>query len=174
VIGELRHSDVVRSAAFGPDGELVVTGSVDGTARLGDARTGTVVGEPLQHGDVVWSAAFSPDGTRVVTASSDHSARLWPVSAGQAIRENDLVSFAEAVAGRWVDDRGVLIEVEGRSDILSHFGAQAVRQQTGKPLTFVGLLHWFFADRDRRAISPGAAMTVPEYDKVTRRLAATH
>lgn len=72
------------SAAFTPDGSLVVTGSADGTARVWDIKTGQNKRLFAHKGDVkpgdnitVSSATFSPDGKLVVTASSDHMARIW-------------------------------------------------------------------------------------------------
>ncbi|WP_437572831.1 nSTAND1 domain-containing NTPase [Sorangium sp. So ce542] len=73
----LEHSDVVRSAAFSPDGERVVTASSDRTATVWRADG---AGQPFVlrgHENTVFSAAFSPDGRRIVTASSDRTARVW-------------------------------------------------------------------------------------------------
>ena len=68
----------MRSAAFGPDGERVVTASADKAARLWDAQTGKQIGAPLVgHEGAVYVAAFSPDGKRIVTASADKSARRF-------------------------------------------------------------------------------------------------
>lgn len=65
------------SAAFSPDGGLVVTGSWDQTARIWDAATGKALTRPFTHHNHVCSAAFHPDGASIVTASSDHTARIW-------------------------------------------------------------------------------------------------
>jgi WD40 repeat protein len=69
------HSGAVRSAAFSPDGQRVVTASLDHTARVWNAATGEVIAKLEGHSYPVFSAAFSPDGQRVVTASNDHTAR---------------------------------------------------------------------------------------------------
>jgi WD40 repeat protein len=74
------HIGGVVSAAFSPDGQRVVTASLDGTARVW--RTDGK-GEPLVlkgHSGGVRRAAFSPDGERVVTASMDKTARIWSLS----------------------------------------------------------------------------------------------
>src|SRR5262249_55497124 len=70
------HDEVVRVAAFSPDGKSVVTASWDKTARLWDSATGKPLGPPLQHQNGVVAVAFSPDGKTVVTASHDNTAPL--------------------------------------------------------------------------------------------------
>ncbi|MEM9976401.1 MAG: caspase family protein, partial [Cyanobacteria bacterium P01_D01_bin.2] len=71
------HSDYVRSVAFSPDGNTVVSGSADQTVRLWDLK-GNPIGEPFQgHSDSVLSVAFSPDGNTIVSGSADQTVRLW-------------------------------------------------------------------------------------------------
>src|SRR5207253_1216545 len=75
----------IVAAVFSPDGARIGTASVDTTARVWDARTGTSAGAPLQHADGVNSAVFSPDGTRVATASADGTARVWDARTGAPV-----------------------------------------------------------------------------------------
>jgi hypothetical protein len=79
------HEDWVRSAAFSPDGERIVTASSDRTARIWDARSGQQIAALHGHEAGVQSAAFSPDGARIVTASEDGTARIWNASSGETI-----------------------------------------------------------------------------------------
>jgi WD40 repeat protein len=69
--------------AFSPDGSLIMTGSVDQTARLWQTETRSPWKDPLQHHGTVRSVAFSPDGRMVLTASEDHTAQLWDVATGK-------------------------------------------------------------------------------------------
>lgn len=65
------------SAAYSPDGEWIVTGSSDKSARIWDAETGDTVSVIDQHGGQVNSVAFSPGGKLIVTGSEDRTARIW-------------------------------------------------------------------------------------------------
>jgi WD40 repeat protein len=89
------HSEAVRSAAFSPDGQRVVTASGDRTARVWNAATGRLLAKLEGHSDTVNSAAFSPDGQRVVTASGDRTAWVWNASTGHVIAK--LEGHSEAV-----------------------------------------------------------------------------
>jgi hypothetical protein len=73
----LRHEDAVSSVAFSPDGQHIVSGSLDKTLRLWDLQ-GNAMGQPFQgHESAVRSVAFSPDGQHIVSGSDDKTVRLW-------------------------------------------------------------------------------------------------
>jgi WD40 repeat protein len=76
------HEQGLYVAAWSPDGQLILTTSVDGTARIWNADGS---GEPYilsGHGRRVTSAAWSPDGTRIVVlVGEDKNAWVWPVRA---------------------------------------------------------------------------------------------
>ena len=79
------HSDGILSVAFSPDGQRIVTGSLDMTARVWEAAKGN---EPLTlkgHSDDVFSVAFSPDGQRIVTGSWDGTAKVWEAASGKEL-----------------------------------------------------------------------------------------
>jgi WD40 repeat protein/tRNA A-37 threonylcarbamoyl transferase component Bud32 len=67
-------------AIFSPNGQTVLTGGEDGTARLWDAANGAARGEPMRHDGPVLALAFSADGKTIATGSYDGTVRLWDVS----------------------------------------------------------------------------------------------
>ena len=79
------HSDSVNSAVFNREGTRIVTASYDGTAKVWDAATGTLLHDLKGHSDWVRSAAYNRDGTRIVTASSDGTAKIWDASTGECL-----------------------------------------------------------------------------------------
>jgi WD40 repeat protein len=75
----------VDSGAFSPDGQMILTGYTDKTARLWDVTTGRPIGQPLPHPNFVTCVAFSPDGQMILTGCADKTARLWDVTTGRPI-----------------------------------------------------------------------------------------
>eukprot|EP01104_Vermistella_antarctica_P008364 TRINITY_DN2087_c1_g1_i1.p1 TRINITY_DN2087_c1_g1~~TRINITY_DN2087_c1_g1_i1.p1 ORF type:complete len:655 (+),score=160.78 TRINITY_DN2087_c1_g1_i1:295-2259(+) len=71
------HSGPVYATSFSPDGQFLVSGSADSTARLWSMDTGSALVAYKGHTYPVWDVAFSPAGYYFVTASHDRTARLW-------------------------------------------------------------------------------------------------
>jgi WD40 repeat protein/nucleoside phosphorylase/type II secretory pathway predicted ATPase ExeA len=68
------------TVCFSPADGLLATGHDDGTVRLWDADTATVLRVMRGHVDHVWGLAFSPDGQLLASASEDGTVRLWNVA----------------------------------------------------------------------------------------------
>jgi WD40 repeat protein len=79
------HTDWVRSVAFSPDGQMLASGSADGTIVLWDVMARQPLGQPLVgHMAEVWSVAFSPDGQTLASGGADGTIVLWnDVATGQ-------------------------------------------------------------------------------------------
>lgn len=74
---------VVFSAGFSPDGTSVATASWDGTARVFDANTGSLLHSLAEHEDQLYYATFNRSGTRLATTSEDGTVRVWDLATGE-------------------------------------------------------------------------------------------
>jgi WD40 repeat protein len=88
------HIDRIESMAFSPDNRLLLTGSVDKTAKLWDISTGELLRVFRGHNAAITKVAFSSDGKQVVTASMDKTIRTWNTD------YNDLLVYACTRVGR--------------------------------------------------------------------------
>ncbi len=77
------HSDWIRSLAFSPDGQAIVSGSNDETARLWDVKTGQLIHMLTGHEKRVKSIGISPDGGTIVSASANSIIKLWSLQTGE-------------------------------------------------------------------------------------------
>ncbi|MDQ3652887.1 MAG: WD40 repeat domain-containing protein [Acidobacteriota bacterium] len=82
--GDSSTSKPVNSAAFSPDGRLIVTASDDYKARVWDASSGERLVTLSGHKKPVRSAAFNSEGTLIVTSSEDGRARIWDARSGKS------------------------------------------------------------------------------------------
>ncbi len=64
-------------ALFSPDGKVVVSGGIDGVARVHNPTDGRLIAKLAGHSQPITALDFSHDGTRLVTASGDRTARIW-------------------------------------------------------------------------------------------------
>ena len=81
------HTQPVACTNLSPDGRLLVTASVDGTARVWDARTHRAVTPPMVHSSTVNHALFSSDGLRLATSTAGQRVRVWDAATGAALTD---------------------------------------------------------------------------------------
>ena len=80
------HTAKLRGVRFGPDGEIVLSSSVDSTIRIWKKQTGEVI-RTLRHPAGVTYIDISPDGNYIVSGSYDAVVRLWRIQDGLLLKE---------------------------------------------------------------------------------------
>jgi WD40 repeat protein len=120
------HKNWVYGPSFSPDGRLVLTASLDGTARLWSARTGRPRAVLKGHDDIVFSARFDARGKNVLTAGKDGTARLWSVPDGRRVAV--LRGHQGWLNGAAFSRDGALVATAGQ-DATARIWSVATRQQ---------------------------------------------
>lgn len=82
----LGHESWIFSVAFHPGGEIVASGSGDGSVRLWSLESGRVLHRLEAGGAKVFCVAFSPDGRTLASGSEDGRVSLWEVTTGRLNR----------------------------------------------------------------------------------------
>ena len=80
------HDRAIRCVAFSPDGQCVLTGSFDTTAKLWSVQGGELLHTFEGHERWVSAVAFSPDARYALTGSPDLSVKLWSTEDGSLVR----------------------------------------------------------------------------------------
>jgi WD40 repeat protein len=76
----------VRAVATSPDGRWIGSGSLDGTLRIYDAASATLLRSWAGHTGEVTTIVFSPNSALIASSSVDKTIKLWSVSDGRLIR----------------------------------------------------------------------------------------
>ncbi|MCP4369799.1 MAG: TIR domain-containing protein [Deltaproteobacteria bacterium] len=112
------HSDDVLSVDFSPDGENVVTASVDKTAIVWKCRDGSKLTTLRGHKNILTAVIYSDDGHWILTKSRDGTARIW--SALHGLPVTNFISRKHALISYNKDLSLVLIEnEEGSHEVLN-------------------------------------------------------
>ncbi len=95
------HGDRTIEAYYSPDGALIATTSIDGTARLWDAATGAEIRVLLADGAALFGADFSLDGRLLAVGGSDAAIRLWNTATGEleAVLPTEVIAEDVSLSG---------------------------------------------------------------------------
>lgn len=86
IMPQTGHALSIWGLAFSHDGRYLLTGAMDMSAVLWDAKTGRQLRVLRGHTGVITSVAFSPDDKHVLTGSFDGSAILWNPRTGDKVQ----------------------------------------------------------------------------------------
>jgi len=105
------HEGPVSSLAFTPNGNLLISGSWDRTARLWSIFNRTQTSEPLQLQADVLAVAVRPDSEQLAVSTLDGQLTFWSISEGQQV--SGLDGRRDVSGGRKVTDRRTAAKVSG-------------------------------------------------------------
>lgn len=154
------HDGPVRSVAFSPNGQLVLSGSDDNTIRLWDVITGQPVQTLRGHGSSVQSCVFSPDGQWVLSGGKDERVRLWNLAGYEETRVLHSTVFqghVDAVLSARFSPDGSQIVTASRDRTASLWDSQTGKRirQFQEGHEFLASNAVFFADGQRLATGAG-------------------
>ena len=142
------HDAAVWSAAYSEDGERIVTGSMDNTAKVWDAVTGKELMTLTGHDAEVNSVAYSPDGERIVTAG-DMTAKVWDADTGKELmtlrgHDGGVMSATYSPDGKRIATAGadgiVQIYTTDMDELLQIAESRVTRQLTAEEKERYGVL----------------------------------
>jgi WD40 repeat protein len=80
------HLSDVWTVKFSPDGNWIVSGSVDSTIKIWNKENGKVIVN-IKQPEGITSIDMSPDGNYIASASYDAKVRLWKMPEGSLVKE---------------------------------------------------------------------------------------
>lgn len=161
------HEDAVRTVAFSPDGQTLVSGSRDNMVIRWDLQTRQqMIPALIGHTDKINSVAFSPDGTLIASGSSDQSIRIWDAANGDLVEE--FVGHTDEVWSVAFNPQGTML-TSGSADGTIILWDMTTGQIVGNPLTghIETVFSVEFSPDGTLIASGGADQTVRLWDTAT-------
>jgi WD40 repeat protein len=107
------QNNIINSVAFNANGDRILIGSNDGTARIINKITGVQIGPSMSNQWPVINAIFSPDDKMILTSGNGKAVRIWDAATGQQIH---LFRFNEDVKSAVFSPDGKFVLTSSAND----------------------------------------------------------
>lgn len=124
------HDRGVRSLAFSPDGQRLVTASFDGTAKVVDTLTGeeiVILPASESRGRPAYHAVFDPSGNRVAVAFADDRIRVYDLTGRELAELGVITRDGHKIRIHRASVRRIAFGPEGRNLVAVDDDGQVVR-----------------------------------------------
>ncbi|KAF8553455.1 WD40 repeat-like protein [Imleria badia] len=81
------HDCHIYALTYLPDGQRVVTGSLDGTVKVWNVGNGEQERTSMEHKDEVESLVVTRDGTKIISGDTGGRIKVWDVESHELVRE---------------------------------------------------------------------------------------
>ncbi|XP_064419847.1 WD repeat, SAM and U-box domain-containing protein 1 isoform X2 [Latimeria chalumnae] len=98
------HRAPVLSCAFSPDGQILVSGSVDKSVIIYKANNGTVLHTLTQHTRYVTACALAPNLPIIATGSMDKTVNIWQMEQKTAFYGGMLTDRSKPSVQSWSEE----------------------------------------------------------------------
>ncbi len=115
-------TDWVKSIAFNPNGNILASGSDDGSIHLWDARTSTHLRTMTGHTSLITNVVFSVDGKMLASSCKDNTIRLWDTQSGE-IRKT-LKGHADRIFSMWFSWDSTTLTSASRDNTIRQWDTQ--------------------------------------------------
>ncbi len=123
-----QHTGIVNAVGWSPDGQEIATASADGTVKVWNAQSGSLICT-YNNGDVIYSLAWSPDGILIAAGSGDNSVQVFTATSCSQDKTytghtNSVLSVAWSSDGKYLasgssDDTALIWNVPTGNVLLS-------------------------------------------------------
>jgi len=149
------HRAAVRTVAYSPDGNFIVTGSRDNSIKLWQVATGREIRTFLGHLNPVNIVTFDPSGQWLASGSSDNSIIIWEVATGKIKRK--IEGHQKRVSSLNFNSNGTQL-ASGGWDRLAYVWdintGEKLREYKANPATGIGVgVQVLFSNDDEKLIT---------------------
>ncbi|MCS7245181.1 MAG: dynamin family protein, partial [candidate division WOR-3 bacterium] len=114
-----KHSDLVYSVSFSPDGKYLASGSGDNTIKIWSVDSWKEIITLKGHSDNVYSVSFSPDGKYLASGSYDKTVKIWFIDLSsfeknlpemlKDLKDIVLLSSLEKIVGKDIQNKKAIV-----------------------------------------------------------------